>query len=113
MLSSRLEVVRRVWDKVIKLITWVGAVSLAIMVLIIFTNVIGRYIFRQPFMGSIEITQLLLVITVFFAVAYTQYRKGHIIFNEIVARFPKRTQHIILSVMYFLAAIFFFIVALQ
>jgi TRAP-type C4-dicarboxylate transport system permease small subunit len=89
-------------------ITWIAASALGLMVLVIFINVIGRYLFRMPLKGTVEIVELALVVTVFFAMAYTEVVQGHITMDEVVARFPRRARSIVLSTMYFAAAAFFF-----
>jgi len=90
------------------IITWIAAAALGMMVVIIFINVIGRYLFRMPLKGTVEIVELALVVTVFFSMAYTEVVHGHITMDEVVARFPRRVRAIVLSVMYFAAAAFFF-----
>ncbi|MFH1489386.1 MAG: TRAP transporter small permease, partial [Pseudomonadota bacterium] len=83
--------------------------ALSFMVVVIFMNVIGRYVFRKPIQGTVEIVELALVVTVFFAMAYTEVVHGHVTMDEVVARFPRRVRSVLLSIMYFAAAAFFFI----
>ena len=89
MLLNGLRAFRRILHATIRVVTMVALGALSIMVTIIVINVIGRYLFNRPFMGTVEIVQLLLVITVFFSVAHTEVRKAHISFNEAVRRFPR------------------------
>jgi TRAP-type C4-dicarboxylate transport system permease small subunit len=110
-LLNRLRAFRRILHSAIRVVTMVALGALSIMVTIIVINVIGRYIFNRPFMGTVEIVQLLLVITVFFSVAHTEVRKSHISFNEAVRRFPRGAQTIVDSVMYFASAAYFFLMA--
>ena len=72
--------------------TWVGAAALIILVLTTFANVVGRYLLRMPLTGAVEISQLFLVVTVFFGVAYTEVRKQHVTFDEVVVHFPATPQ---------------------
>ena len=110
MRTDRLQTVRKGLHALVILTTWIAAAALGLMVLIIFTNVIGRYLFRMPLKGTVEIVELALVVTVFFSMAYTEVVHGHITMDEVVARFPRRVKAIVLSVMYFAAAAFFFVV---
>ena len=85
----------------------VAAGALAIMVLLILVNVIGRYVFKKPFMGTVEIVQILLIITVFFSVAHTSVRDAHITFDEVVTRFTKRAQSVLMGIVSFVSAAYF------
>ena len=108
---NRLRAFRRIIHTAIRVITWLAAAALGIMVAIIVINVIGRYVFSRPFMGTVEIVQGLLVITVFFSVAYTEVRKSHITFNEAVSRFSQGAQAILMGAVSIVAAAYFFLMA--
>lgn len=110
---GRLDSIRKILHKIIMIITWIGGFSLIILVVVTFLNVIGRYIFRRPLQGAVEISQLLLAITVFFAITYTEVRKQHVTFDEVVNRFPIRLKAIILGIIYFIVALFAFILSWQ
>ena len=55
-----------------------SAVCLVIMVLLIVVDVFLRKMFNSPILGSYEIVQYLLMVTVFASFAFTQSEKGHI-----------------------------------
>jgi len=82
MQSSLLISIRKGLHSVIMVFTWIGAAALIILVLTTFANVVGRYLLRMPLTGAVEISQLFLVVTVFFGVAYTEVRKQHVTFDE-------------------------------
>jgi TRAP-type C4-dicarboxylate transport system permease small subunit len=105
--------IRRVLHSVIMGATWIGAVSLIILVSVTFANVIARYVLRKPLMGAVEISQLFLVVTVFFGVAYTEVRKQHVTFDEVVALFPHRLRAITIGIMYFLVGIYALVMSWQ
>jgi TRAP-type C4-dicarboxylate transport system permease small subunit len=56
--------------------------------------------------GAVEISQLFLVVTVFFGVAYTEVRKQHVTFDEVVIHFPQRLRTVTIGVMYFLVGVY-------
>lgn len=93
--------------------TWLGGAALILMVLVTFANVVARYVLRTPVTGTVEITQLLLVVTAFFAIPYTEVRKQHVTFDEVVNRFPPRARALTLGVMYFLVGIYALIMSWQ
>jgi|WetSurMetagenome_2_1015567.scaffolds.fasta_scaffold59943_2 TRAP-type mannitol/chloroaromatic compound transport system permease small subunit len=48
------------------------------MMLTIVVDVFGRYVFNRPLVGGVELNRTLLVIIVFFGLAFTQLNQGHI-----------------------------------
>ena len=102
MQSNPLVSIRKGLHSVIMVFTWIGGVALIILVLMTFANVLGRYLLRRPLTGAVEVSQLFLVVTVFFGVAYTEVRKQHVTFDEVVTLFPRRLKAVTVSVMYLL-----------
>ncbi len=87
-----------------------GVSMLVVMVLLVAVDVVSRRIFNSPLPSSLELIEILLVIVVFFSVAYTGTQKGHISMDILVSRFPPKTQGIINAVNYILAlGLFIFI----
>ena len=113
MQSNLLVSIRKGLHSVIMVFTWVGAAALIILVLTTFANVIGRYLLRMPLTGAVEISELFLVVTVFFGVAYTEVRRQHVTFNEVVAFFPRRLRAITIGAMYFLVGVYALVMSWQ
>ncbi len=113
MQSNLLASIRKGLHSVIMFFTWIGAASLIILVLTTFANVVGRYLLRKPLTGAVEISQLFLAVTVFFAVAYTEVRKQHVTFDEVVALFPRRLRAATIGVMYFLVGVYALVTSWQ
>jgi TRAP-type transport system small permease protein len=105
--------VRRGLRSVIMFFTWIGAAALILLVIVTFLNVTCRYLFKTPLTGAVEVSSLLLVVTAFFAVAYTEVRKQHVTFDEVVAILPRRIKAVTISVMYFLVAFYALITSWQ
>jgi TRAP-type C4-dicarboxylate transport system permease small subunit len=68
----------------------VSCVMLAVMMFVSVADVVGRYFFNKPIEGTWELTGMSLVVCGSFAMAYTQYVKGHIQVNIICDRLPRR-----------------------
>jgi len=113
MQSNPLISIRKGLHSVIMFFAWIGAASLIILVLTTFANVLGRYLLRRPLTGAVEISQLFLVVTVFFGVAYTEVRKQHVTFDEVVALFPHRLRAITIGIMYFLVGVYALVTSWQ
>jgi TRAP-type C4-dicarboxylate transport system permease small subunit len=104
---------QRVLDKITTGVSWVGAGALVLMVLIVVANVVGRYLFRKPVLGAVEMVGLLTVITVFCVLAFTEAKGAHIVVDILVSRLHGRTKAILASIMALLGAVFFIIMGWQ
>ena len=104
---------QRVLDKITTGVSWVGAGALILMVLIVVTNVVGRYLFRKPVLGAVEMVGLLTVILVFCVLAFTEAKGAHIVVDILVSRLHGRTKAILASIMALLGAVFFIIMGWQ
>ncbi|HUL23659.1 MAG TPA: TRAP transporter small permease [Thermodesulfobacteriota bacterium] len=107
--SGVLWVIRKVLHALIKVVLWVAELALGLAAFAVIVNVFGRYVFKRPLNGSVEIVQLLLVVIVYFSLAYTEVRQGHVTMEEVVDRFPRRMKRVLMSIMYFAAAVFILI----
>ena len=58
-------------------------------------DVIFRYFFSKPIVGTLEISEILLPGIVFFGWSYTQARRGHVAVRFVVDRFTPRVQQAI------------------
>ena len=80
-----------------------GAFLVAIMVAIVL-DIILR-LARIPVIGSYEITQLLIVVTVAFALPYTALKKGHVVVDLLVSRLRERSLLISSTITIFLSLV--------
>ena len=96
-----------------RVLAWIAAGASIVMMLTIVINVVGRFVFRAPLQGTIEIVEMLTAAMIFFALAYTEQRRRHIHVDLIVSRFPRRAQAILASIMYFFGAVFFIVMGWQ
>jgi len=81
-----------------------GAVALVAMMVLIVTSVIFRRA-GQVVPGTYELSELLIVVTVAFALGYAALEKSHIVVKIVVARFPQRAQAILEAVMSFISLV--------
>jgi TRAP-type transport system small permease protein len=104
---------QKILDAITAGVSWVGAGALVLMVLIVVANVVGRYLFRKPVLGAVEMVGLLTVIVVFCVLAFTEAKGAHIVVDILVSRLHGRTKAILASMMSLLGAAFFIIMAWQ
>lgn len=85
------------------------AISVAFLVsfLIIF-DVSRRYLFNSPLTGTYEIVHSLLVLVVFFGIAYTQSTRGHIRI-ELIDRYLSPRQSLCLEITVYSICLIFFL----
>src|SRR5438094_8769732 len=67
-----------------------AAVALAIIALVTFGDVIGRYFFHAPFAFTVELTQMLMAIVVFFGVGLVTHEDAHISADVVTLRLSPR-----------------------
>ncbi len=83
------------WVRALSLVlASVAAVCLAFVMFLMVTDVFCRYVLNRPILGSFEITELLMIILVFFSIARAQVRKAHISVDVLVLKLSKRKQQI-------------------
>jgi TRAP-type C4-dicarboxylate transport system permease small subunit len=66
----------------------VSAAATFVMLLLVCANVAGRYLLNKPLTGTLEFTESLLVLIIFFSLALTQYDGGHIRVVLLTRRMP-------------------------
>lgn len=97
----------------IKPFTWIAAVVLCMMVLLLTAHIVGRSLFSKPLLGTAEIVGLMLCTVVWLVVVYAQVAGGHIRIVLVVERLPRRVQAILGSIVYFINGVFFVIMGWQ
>src|SRR2546423_14146830 len=80
-----------------------AAVALAIIALVTFGDVIGRYFFHAPFAFTVELTQRLMAIVVFLGVGLVAHEDAHISADVVTLRLPPRWRAAVAAVTNLLA----------
>ncbi len=96
---------------------WASSAGMALFLLLVcltFLDVLLRYFFNRPLDGTIELTELVMVVVFFSSVAYTQWQKGHVTMDIITARLSAKNRAHLEAVTGFwsVAIVFFCIVAM-
>lgn len=105
--------VSNILDAIINVLVWIGTGALVVMVFVVVSNVVGRFLFKKPVLGAVEMVGLLTVIVVFCVMAFTESERAHITVDIIPSRLSGRSKSILSSVMCFLGAGFFIIMGWQ
>jgi TRAP-type transport system small permease protein len=74
------------------MLAYLGAAALFFMMGLTIFDVLGRYLFNSPVLGAFELTEYLVLITIFSFLAYTQSSGSHVSVDLVVSLFPRRVR---------------------
>ncbi len=94
-LKKTLKVVENFSFRLSRVINGVGICLILAMMLLTVSDVLLRYVFNHPIPGSYELIKFMMLIVVFYGLAYTAVKKGHITIDLLLTRLPDRAQAII------------------
>ena len=86
--------VEQVLGKIELLLAYLAAAIIFLLMLYVLMEVLMRYAFNSPLPGHLEGAELLLPMIVFFAISYTQAKKGHVGMSLVVEVLPPRMQRV-------------------
>lgn len=89
-----------------------GFVLLSILALMS-AEVIFRYAFNMPILGTVEISSYLLVIFAFTGIAFTQSQRGHINIEIVTQCLPRRVSYVLRIVTLILSLAVFVVITWQ
>ena len=69
-----------------------GAMVLALMMLMTFLDVVGRYVFNSPIVGTVDMTELYMGLIVYLGIGYTTHRRAHISVDLLTGRLGARAR---------------------
>ena len=71
-------------------ISYIGALSLFLMMCLTLADVIGRNLFNRPILGAFELTEFMVLVLIFSFLAYAQSHKSHINVDLFMMFFPEK-----------------------
>jgi TRAP-type C4-dicarboxylate transport system permease small subunit len=81
-----------------RVIHWIGYVSLSGIILITTTNVFGRYILKKPLLGEFDMVEIGMAIFGGIAMVMAAAERHHVSVDVLLVRFSRRTQIVLGSV---------------
>lgn len=81
----------------------IGVITLAGLMLMTVSDVFLRALFNAPIMGSLEVTELLMIVIVYPGLAWVAVKRANVKVDLVVGRFSARTQGIFDSVTCFMS----------
>lgn len=83
------------WVKPIsRFMSHVASVILFLMMVLTILDVVLRKLWSKSILGTVEVTEFLLVFVIFFTLALTEIMNGHVKVDLVLSRFSKRVQGI-------------------
>lgn len=79
----------RAYGRVLRGFGMISSLATFVTMVLVVANVAGRYLINAPLTGTLEFTESLLVLIIFFSLALTQYDGGHIRVTLATRRLPK------------------------
>ena len=89
-------------QSLVKVISWIGYVSLSCMVLVTTANVFGRYILKKPLLGEFDMVELGMAILGGIAMFVAASQRHHVSVDVLIVRFSRRIQVMLGSIASFL-----------
>ncbi|MDK2868056.1 MAG: TRAP-type transport system small permease protein [Clostridiales bacterium] len=82
---------KSIFEKVDDIIIKISSAILFIMMIWVFSDAVGRYVFNHPLPGTLEITEeYLMVCLVFLSISYAQKHKAHVRVDLFIHYIPER-----------------------
>lgn len=78
-----------------KIVNRIASGVLFFMMLLTIADVFLRKVFSQSILGTVEVTEFMMVLLVFFAVTQTEVLNGHVKVDLVMSRFGERTQALV------------------
>ena len=86
---------------------YVSTILLGVLIILVALQVVMRVVFLSPLIGAEELARYFLICVVFMGAPFAARTGGHIRMEELIQRFPKKTQRFIFAVIHLLAALVF------
>jgi len=101
-------------ERITRMVNGLGVTSLFVIMVLIAVDVFGRYFFNKPIPGSFEITDMMMVLIVFFGIAYTGVKGEHVNLGDLLlGRFSNRLRGFIATTTNILSLCLFALIVWQ
>lgn len=93
--------------------SWFGAVALFVMMVLTFFDVLGRYVFRSPIIGVMDVSEQLMVVVVFCVLGQVTLDRAHIRADVLDPVLSNRNYSIMGAICFLISAFPVFFMALR
>jgi TRAP-type C4-dicarboxylate transport system permease small subunit len=95
------------------ILSFIGMGMLFVLMLLGSSDVIGRYVFNKPILGTLEISQILMAGMVFLGWAHTQAMRANVRMELVISHLPSQVRAIVEFATLFLSLALFSFIAWQ
>ncbi len=81
-------------DRLDRILAWLSAIPVALIVILTFVDVLGRYVFSAPLRGSMEIIEFAMALVIFTALPSITRHRGHVSVSLIDGLFKGTAQRV-------------------
>ena len=99
--------------RVVGVLSWLSCVCIAALALLVSIDVTARTVLNRPVQGTVELVELGMAILVFFALAYTAAKRGHVTIPLVTSHLPERVRSILGIFTSLVGAAFFAMISWQ
>lgn len=112
-LNTVVQALRRAINPLVRIISYVAAGVLALMMFLTAADVLLRYIFNRPITGTWELTSYMMAVVVGFGLSYCAHVKGLVSVEVVTSQLSPRTQAVLNCITYLFSLCFFLLVSWQ
>ena len=113
LLTKTIRALERAVNPIVRIITYVAAGVLALMMFITAADVLLRYLFNRPISGTWELTSYMMAVLVGFGLSYCALVKGLISVEVLTSLFSPKGQAVFNCITHFFSFLFFSLVTWQ
>src|SRR5437762_13215011 len=111
--GSIIDALTRANGRITNWLARIAEIALALIAVVTFCDVIGRYFFHAPFAFTVELTSFAMAVIVFFGVGLVTHEDAHISADVVTLRLPARLRAMFALVTNLLALGFLVLMAWQ
>ena len=87
--------IRKVVNQICKFLAYIGCAAVFIVMFIMVIDIIMSLVSNSRILGNYELTELGMILLIFFGIAYTQTQKGHVRVDMFIGFLPKKARSIV------------------
>lgn len=91
--------IEKVWNGIMKVVEVLVVISLCLIGIVLFAQVIARYVFGSPMLWPEEATVSLMIWITFLGLSYGVEHRLHVRMNSFVVKLPMRVQQVLAVLM--------------
>lgn len=103
----------RVSGLISRILLITGASILSVIMFLIMTDVLLRYVFSKPLAGAYEMVQYMMAIVIPFGIVYCAHEKGHVSVEVLFDLLPEKIQAILNCIICLIVLVLFLLIAWQ